>query len=234
VVAHAAATAAVLCDGRFALGLGTGERINEHVVGGEWPRPAVRRRHLCEAIEVIRRLFEGEEVSFEGSYVTVEHARLYTRPSTPPPIWVAASGPRTAKVAGQHADGLIAVVPDPALADAYRQAGGDGPRIGQLHVCWAPTSDEARATALRWWPNGGMPASVLTEVSRPSQLADVAELVSADDVAHQVLCGPDPEPIATAVLRFAAAGYDRVYVHQVGPDQQGFLDLWAKELTALG
>jgi G6PDH family F420-dependent oxidoreductase len=233
VVAHAAATASVLLEGRFALGLGTGERLNEHVVGGPWPRPAIRRRHLQEAIQVIRQLLDGEEVSFEGDHVTVEHAQLFTRPSTPPPLWVAASGPRTAKVAGSDGDGLIGLAPDPGLVGAYRQAGGTGPRIAQLHVCWAPTVDEARATARRWWPNGGMPPSVLAELSRPSQLADVAEMVTEDAVARQVVCGPDPDPIARAVLRFAAAGFTRVYVHQVGPDQQGFLGVWTKELSSM-
>jgi G6PDH family F420-dependent oxidoreductase len=233
VVAHAAATAAVLLEGRFALGLGTGERLNEHVVGGAWPRPGTRRRQLCEAIEVIRRLFDGDEVSFDGAHVRVDHAQLYTRPSTPPPIWVAASGPRTAKVAGKHADGLISVAADPVLSSAYAAAGGTGLAIGQLHVCWAPTVDEARATALRWWPNAAMPPSVLTELARPSQLADVADLVDEAALARQVVCGPDAEAIATALLRFAAAGYHRVYVHQIGPDQAGFLDLWTKELSAL-
>jgi G6PDH family F420-dependent oxidoreductase len=233
VVAHAAATAAVLLEGRFALGLGTGERLTEHVLGRAWPRPAVRRRQLEEAVQVIRRLFEGEEVSFEGEHVTVEHAQLFTRPSTPPPIWIAASGPRSAKLAGTDADGVIGLTPDPALVSAYTAAGGTGPRLAQLHVCWAPTVQEARATALRWWPNGGMPPSVLAELSRPSQIADVAELVSEDDVARHVVCGPDPEPIAAENLRFAAAGFTRVYVHQVGPDQQGFLELWTKELSGL-
>jgi G6PDH family F420-dependent oxidoreductase len=233
VVAHAAATAAILLEGRFALGLGTGERLNEHVVGGGWPRPAIRRQHLEEAITVIRRLFDGDEVSFEGEHVVVEHAQLFSRPTTPPPLWIAASGPRTAKVAGSEGDGLIGLSADPSLVSAYRHAGGTGPRIGQIHVCWARTVEEARAAAQRWWPNGGMPPSDLAELSRPSQLADVAQLVSEDDVARQVVCGPDPEAIARSILRFGAAGYSRVYVHQVGPDQDGFLDLWAKELSSL-
>jgi coenzyme F420-dependent glucose-6-phosphate dehydrogenase len=233
VVAHAAATAAVLLEGRFALGLGTGERLNEHVVGGPWPRPAARRAHLEEAIDVIRRLFDGDEVSFDGEHVQVEHAQLFTRPSTPPSIWVAASGPLAAELAGRRADGLIGLQPDPKLVSAYRTAGGDGPRIGQLHLCWAATAEEARATARRWWPNGGMRASVLAEIARPSQLADVAELVTEDQVAEQVVCGSDPEAVARAVLRFAAAGCSRVYLHQVGPDQRGFLDAWEKSIRPL-
>jgi coenzyme F420-dependent glucose-6-phosphate dehydrogenase len=233
VVAHAAATAAVLLEGRFALGVGTGERLNEHVVGGGWPRPKVRRAQLREAIDVVRRLFDGDEVSLEGRYVRVEHAQLYSRPATPLPIWVAASGHRTAALAGELGDGLIGLTPDPALVGAYEAAGGAGPRLAQVHVCWAPTEAEARATALRCWPNGGLPPGVLTELSRPAQLEEAAGLVDEDDVARTVLCGPDPEPVTTALLRFAAAGFTRAYVHQVGPDQAGFLDWWERSVRPL-
>lgn len=233
VVAHAAATAAVLLDGRFALGLGTGERLNEHVVGGDWPRPAVRRQQLEEALEVIRRLLTGEEVSFEGTHFTVEHAQLYSRPEVPPPLWLAASGRRTAELAGAKADGLLALTPDPKVVSAYRRAGGDGPVLAQLHVCWAADDDAARATAARWWPNGAMPPSVLADLSRPRQFEEVAGLLTEDAVADAVVCGPDPEAMAKGVLRFAAAGFDRVYVHQIGPDQEGFLDFWAREVRPL-
>ncbi len=228
VVAHAAATAAVLLEGRFALGLGTGEALNEHVVGGAWPRPAIRRRVLREAIEVVRRLFAGGEVSYDGEHVTVEHAQLFTRPAEPPPIWVAASGRRSAQLAGEVADGIVGLAPDPSLLSAFETAGGAGnPRLAQLHVCWAETEGEAVATARRWWPNGALPASLLSELPRPSQFEDAAELVDEGAVAKAVVCGPNPEDAARAVQRFAAAGFTRVYVHQVGPDQAGFMRFWS-------
>ena len=230
VVAHAAATAAVLLEGRFALGLGTGERLNEHVVGGPWPRPKVRREQLEEAIDILRQLFDGDEVSVDGSHHTVEHAQLWTLPATPPPMWVAASGRRTAEVAGRHADGLIALAPDPSLVGAFEQAGGTGPRCAQLHLCWAPTRGQAVETALRWWPQSALPPPLLTELARPAHLAAAAAQVTGEQVAEQVLCGPDPEPVVTAVLRFAAAGFTRVYLHQVGPDQAGFLRFCEREL----
>ncbi|MGQ0617631.1 MAG: TIGR03557 family F420-dependent LLM class oxidoreductase [Acidimicrobiia bacterium] len=234
VVAHAAATAAVLLDERFALGLGSGERLNEHVVGGPWPRPGVRRRMLGEAVDIIRRLFDGEEVSAEGTFFTVEHARLYSRPVTPPPIWIAASGPRSAKLAGRAADGMIGLAPDASLVSAFESAGGMGkPRMAQLHVCWAESVAEARETAQRWWPNGALPSSLLSELSRPTQFEDTSALLSADDVAATVICGPDPEPVVRAVQRFDAAGFGRVYVHQVGPDQRGFLAHWAATVRPL-
>jgi G6PDH family F420-dependent oxidoreductase len=232
VVAHAAATAAVQLDGRFALGVGSGELLNEHVTGEAWPRSGERRRMLGEAIDIIRRLFQGDEVSHDGAHFTVQHAQLYTRPAVPPPIWVAASGARSAELAGEVGDGLIALAPDPSLVGAFETAGGTGkPRLGQLHVCWADDEDEARATARRVWPNAGLPPSVLAELARPSQFEDLAELVDDERVAKAVICGPDPEPMARAVQRFAAAGFTRVYVHQVGADQKGFLGFWATEVS---
>jgi G6PDH family F420-dependent oxidoreductase len=233
VVAHAAATAAVLLDGRFALGLGTGERLNEHVTGRPFPRPGHRRRQLREAIPIVRALLDGEEVNHDGPHFTVEHARLYTRPETPPPLWVAASGKRSARLAGTHGDGLIALAADPTIVAAYRRAGGLGPVVGQLHVCWADSADHARDTARRWWPNGAIPASLLAEVSRPEQFEELADLVTADAIAEAVVCGPDAEPVACALLRFAAAGFTRVYVHQVGPDQAGFFGFWDREVRPL-
>jgi coenzyme F420-dependent glucose-6-phosphate dehydrogenase len=234
VVAHAAATAAVLLEGRFALGLGTGELLNEHVTGDAWPRPAVRRRMLREAIDVIQRLFEGDEVSHDGEHFTVQHAQLFTRPAVPPPIWVAASGARSARLAGEAADGLIALAPDPSLVSAFETAGGAGkPRVGQLHVCWANDEEEARATARRLWPIAGLPASVLPELARPTQFEDLAELVDEERVASTVVCGPDPEPMARAVQRFAAAGFTRVYVHQAGADQKDFMGWWTTEVRPL-
>jgi G6PDH family F420-dependent oxidoreductase len=234
VVAHAAATAAVQLDGRFALGLGTGEALNEHVVGGAWPRPAVRRRMLREAIEVIQQLFDGGEVSYEGRHVTVEHAQLFTRPAEAPPIWVAASGRRTAELAGEVADGIIGLAADPSLVAAFETAGGAGkPRLAQLHVCWSDDEADAVATARRWWPNGAIPASLLPELPRPSQFEAAAELVDDAAVAKAVICGPDPEEPARAVQRFAAAGFTRVYVHQVGPDQAGFMRFWSDAVRPL-
>jgi len=234
VVAHAAATAAVLLEGRFALGLGSGERLNEHVIGGEWPRPGVRRRKLGEAVDIIKQLLAGDDVNLEGDFFTVEHAQLWSLPTTPPEIWLAASGARSAKLAGECADGMLGLAPEPALVAAFETAGGAGkPRLAQLHVCWAATEAEARTVAHRWWPNGALPSSLLAELSLPKQFEDAAALVSEDDVAATMVCGPDAEGMARAVQRFAAAGFTRVYVHQVGPDQDGFLRFWADSVRPL-
>jgi coenzyme F420-dependent glucose-6-phosphate dehydrogenase len=234
VVAHAAGTAAVLLEGRFALGLGTGERLNEHVTGARWPRPATRRQMLREAVDIIRRLLDGGTVNVDGEWYTVEHAELFTRPVVPPPIWLAVSGPRNAKLAGEVADGMLGLAPDPSLVEAFEAAGGRGkPRLAQLHVCWASSEEDARKTALSWWPNSALPSSLLTDLARPADFADAAALVTEDAVADAVLCGPDPERIAVTLARFDAAGYTRVYVHQVGPDQAGFLEFWSRSVMPL-
>lgn len=231
LVAHAAATVASMMPGRFALGLGSGERLNEQVTGERWPRPGERRRMLSEAIDVIRDLFTGEEVNRSGTWFRVEHARLYTRPDTPPPIYVAAGGRRSTKLAGQKGDGLIATQPDPLLVDRFDHAGGRGkPRIGQLHVCWAETEAAAVETARRWWPNSALPGSAKSELARPEDFEALAGLVSEGGVREQVVCGPDPEAHVAAIARFAGAGFTLLHIHQVGPDQQGFLRFYEREI----
>ncbi len=231
VLAQAAATVAALMPGRFFLGLGTGERLNEHVTGQPWPRAGDRRAMLVEAIQVVRRLWEGANVNHRGDWFTVENAQLFGLPGELPPILVSASGRRSAAVAGEQGDGLIAVAPDPSLVDAYEAAGGKGRRVGQLHVCVAPTVEAARATALRHWPNGAVRGEALTDLARPEDFAALAALVDEDDMAAAVVCGPDPEVHLAAVRRWVGAGFDDVYVHQVGPDQQAMLDLYADHVV---
>ncbi len=236
VVAHAAATASVLLGERFELGLGTGEWLNEHVVGGEWPRPGARREMLSEAIDVIRDMLSGGEVNHHGDHVTVLHTRLYTAPVVPPPILVAASGQRTAELAGRSGDGLITFDCNPRIIEQFERAGGEGkPRIGQLRLCWAPTVEEATHVAATAWPNATVPPSLNSEVERPQQFAEIAALSTPDQVAATMICGPDPEPVAREIGCYAAAGYTRVYLQQVGPDQEGFFDFVTSELRpALG
>lgn len=234
VVAHAAATVAAMMPGRFFLGLGTGERLNEHITGEHWPRPGTRRRMLEEAVGVIRDLWSGDEVNHHGRFFTVEHARLFTRPEVPPPLLLAVGGRRSAELAGRVADGMIGVTPSEHHITAFEASGGAGkPRRGQVHVCWAPTEEEARRTARQWWPQQALPSSLLTELARPAQFEDAASLVSEGDVAKTVVCGPDPERHLAAIGRFAAAGFDDVYVHQVGPDQEGFFRFYADAVLPL-
>ncbi|MCA1842325.1 MAG: TIGR03557 family F420-dependent LLM class oxidoreductase [Actinobacteria bacterium] len=232
IVAQAAATVTAMMPGRFFLGLGSGERLNEHIVGDRWPPVEQRREMLEEAVEVIRTLFTGEEVTHRGRYFTVEDARLYTLPAEPPPIMLAASGPRAAQLAGRVADGFVGTSPSAENVKAFAAAGGAGkPRYGQVHLCWAESEHEARKTAREWWPNAGFSGALSTELARPAEFESVAELVTEEQVAAAVPCGPDPEPVVAAVTEYVSAGYDHVYLHQVGPDQEGFFRFWERELS---
>jgi G6PDH family F420-dependent oxidoreductase len=235
IVAHAAATAADLMPGRFFLGVGTGENLNEHIFGDAWPEWDVRAEMLEEAVKVIRALWSGEVTSHRGRYYRVQNARLYSLPETLPPVRVAASGPRMAELAGRIGDGLIATSPDRELLEAYDTAGGRGPKIGQLTVCWAKSEAEARRVAHEWWPTAALRGEVSQELPNPSQFTQLAEGVTEDQVAEVILCGPDATGHLEKIREFETAGFDHVYLHQVGPDQDGFLD-WARReiLPAVG
>jgi len=230
IVAHAAATAASLFEGRFFLGVGTGENLNEHITGERWPPAELRREMLAEAVDVMRELWRGDLVSHRGRHYTVETARLYTLPEEPVQVMVAAGGPEAARLAGQIGDGLISTAPESELIDSFTSAGGDGPRYGQLTVCYARTTEEAVRTALEWWPNAALRGPLSQELPLPSHFEQSAAMVSEEDIAEAVVCGPDAERIVEKVEEFADAGFDHVYIHQVGPDQRGFLQLWEREL----
>jgi coenzyme F420-dependent glucose-6-phosphate dehydrogenase len=234
IVAQAAATVAAMMPGRFFLGMGTGENLNEHILGQRWPPVGVRREMLEEAVEVVRKLWSGSRVTHHGTHYTVEDARPYTLPGEPPPIMLAAAGNRAARLAGRKADGLIAVVPKAELVETFSIAGGESkPRYGQLHVCWGVTEEAARRTAYQRWPNAAMPGSLASELRLPDDFAEVALMLSEDDVAQSVVCGPDPERHAAAIDEFVTAGFDHVYVHQVGPELDGFFDFYQGEVLAL-
>jgi coenzyme F420-dependent glucose-6-phosphate dehydrogenase len=223
IVAQAAATSAAMLPRRFFLGLGTGENLNEHVLGDRWPEAEVRLEMLEEAIEVIRLLWQGGYQSHHGPHYTVEEARLYTLPDEPPPIYVAASKQNAAELAGRLGDGLISVTPDPELVEQFEAAGGEGkPRLGQVTVCYAESEADARRTAHEWWPNAAVKGDLSQELALPRHFEDAAEMVSEDDVAETVVCGPDLDGYVAQIETYADAGFDHVYLHQVGPDQDGF------------
>ena len=230
IVAHAAATAAALMPGRFFLGVGTGENLNEHILGDAWPEWDVRAEMLEEAVEVIRALWTGEVVSHRGRHYRVQNARLYTLPEEAPPIHVAASGPQMAELAGRIGDGFIGTGPDADLIQAYRSAGGDGPQYGQVTLCWAESEREARRTAHEWWPTAALKGEVSQELPNPAQFTDLVSIVTEDQVAEAISCGPDPKPHLERIQAYLDAGYDHVYLHQVGPDQAGFLAFAEREL----
>jgi len=235
LLAQAASTVAAMAPGRFVLGLGLGERLNEHVTGERWPRPGIRRRMLAEAIEVIRPLLAGDDVDHDGEFFTVEHAQLFTRPSTPPPLWLAVAGPRTARLAAEACDGMIGLAPTASQVQAFEAAGGAGkPVVGQLHVCLAPSVDEAVATVRRWWPQQGLPSALLGELARPAHVAAAADLVDDGRLRDAVVCTDAAGDVLEAVAAFAGAGYTHLALHQIGPDQDRlFADARDELLPAL-
>jgi coenzyme F420-dependent glucose-6-phosphate dehydrogenase len=231
IVAQAAATAATLMPGRFFLGVGSGENLNEHVVGERWPPLAVRLEMLEEAIEAIRELWTGKLVSHRGKHYTIENGRLYTLPDEPPPLVVAAAGPNAAVLAGRMGDGLVGVSPQAEVVEAFDAAGGGGkPRYGQVQVCWAEVEQQAKQTALEWFPNIALPGDLSQELAQPAHFEQASELLSEDEMAEIVACGPDPERHVEMICRFIDAGFDNVYIHQIGPDQEGFMDFYAREV----
>ena len=227
IIAQASATVAALMPGRFRLGVGTGEALNEHILGDDWPEWEIRAEMLEEAVEVIRDLWTGDNVSHYGPAFTVVNARVYDPPPQPVPVIVAAGGPRAAEVAGRIGDALCATSPDREVLDAFRIAGGESkPAYGQVTVCWAEDEGEARRTLKAMWPNAGIHGEASQELPLPRHFQQLAEGMTEDQLAEQVVCGPDLDRHVEALQQFVDAGFDHVYVHQVGPEQADFIDAY--------
>jgi coenzyme F420-dependent glucose-6-phosphate dehydrogenase len=231
IVAHAAATAASLMPGRFFLGVGTGENLNEHVVGCGWPAPGVRLEMLAEAIDVLRLLWEGGTKNHRGRHYTVEDARLYTLPDEPPEIMVGASRPRAVELAGESGDAMINPEVDPSLVRAFRSAGGKGkPCYVELSVCWAKDERRARKTAHEIWALAGLEGTLFTELRTPTQFEAAFKPITEEKVAEAVICGPDVRKHLEAIEKASRAGYTHACVHQIGPEQEGFFEFYESEV----
>ncbi|HXS33876.1 MAG TPA: TIGR03557 family F420-dependent LLM class oxidoreductase [Solirubrobacterales bacterium] len=231
IVAQAAATAAQLLPGRFSLGIGTGENLNEHITGERWPGVVERQARLEEAIEVIRALWRGDLQSHRGEHFTVENARLYSLPNEPPPLLVAVAGESSVELAARAGDGLIGTAPVADSVKQFRSEGGEGkPTFGQLHVCWSEDEQEAKKLALKQWPNGAISGSYFLELPLPAHFEEAAAVLDIDDIGENIVCGPDPERHRNAIQEYVDAGYDHVYIHQIGPDQEGFFGFYEREV----
>jgi G6PDH family F420-dependent oxidoreductase len=232
IVAQKAATMAILMPGRFRLGLGTGENLNEHVAGLGFPSADVRQDMLDEAIQIIRKLWEGDTITFHGSFYDVERARIFDLPSEQIPIGVAAGGPQAAELAAEAGEFLITTAPDPEIIESYRKAGGDGqPIVGQTNVCWGTDEKAARKLAhkLNGWTVAGWRTQ--TELVGPESFQEIADQATEDQVAEAIPCGPDLDKIVASVKKYVDAGFTEVAITQVGPDQAGFCDIFTRELA---
>jgi coenzyme F420-dependent glucose-6-phosphate dehydrogenase len=230
IIAHAAATSAALMPGRFFLGVGSGENLNEHVLGDKWPAADERLEMFEEAIEVIRLLWEGGFQSFRGDFYDVEQARIYTLPDEPPPLAIAASKPLAAELAGRLGDAFIGVAPDAEVVDKFDEAGGSGkPKYGQITACWAESEEAGRKTIAEVWPNAGLKGDLSQELATPVLFEQACELVREDDL-ESLPAGPDPEPYIEAAREYEQAGFTHIYFHQIGRDQEGFFRFWREQL----
>ena len=244
MVAQASATLAAMYPGRHWLGLGSGEALNEHIVGHYWPEAPERINRMFEALEIINKLFAasvaGKDTKHSGQYYKLESTRLWTMPDVPPEILIATAGPVTAKRAGKHADGLITVgAPLEKISmlfgkfdDGAREAGKDpakSPKVLQLHLSWADTDEAAMANALHEWPNGGM-KSPRSDIRSPFELEQMAKLVRAEDFDGRMVISADPDVHRAHIQRFADLGFDRIYLHNVGRNQREWIDVFARDV----
>jgi G6PDH family F420-dependent oxidoreductase len=227
VVAQAAATSAVMTEGRFRLGVGTGEALNEHILGDRWPPAHVRMEMLEEAVQVMRRLFTGEEVSHHGTHYTVENARLYTVPDEPVPIDISGFGPKATSLAARIGDGYITMMPNEEMVEQYRKGGGGGKLVsGGTKVCFGHDADDCVRTVHRLWYNEQLPGEMGQVLPTPRHFEQLKELVTEDRVRQNVVCGDDVDRHVATLKEFADAGFDRIYVNQIGPDLRGFFDFY--------
>jgi G6PDH family F420-dependent oxidoreductase len=242
VIAQAAATLQAMYPGRFWLGLGSGEALNEHVVAEYWPEAPERINRMFEAIEIIKKLFgsRDKDVKHDGRYFKLESTRLWTLPEQTPPIYIATAGPVTAKKTGQYADGLITVgAPEGKLEmirakceEGCREAGKDPDAfkyILQLHLSWASTDEEAMTNAMVEWPNGGMKFPK-QDIRSPLDFEQMAKLVRPEDFQGRMLISSDPEKHREQIQRFLDLGFDQIYLHNVGRNQAEWIEVFGREV----
>jgi G6PDH family F420-dependent oxidoreductase len=230
VVAQAAATSAVLLEGRFQLGVGTGEALNEHIFGDTWPEADTRIEMLEEAIDVMRALWTGDTVSHRGQHYRVEHAKLFTVPDEAPPVLVSGFGPKAVDLAARMGDGFVTTSPDKDSIEQFRQAAGDKPVQAGAKVCFGPDAEEAAATAHRIWPNDGLPGELAQVLPTPEHFEQAAELVTPEMLAETLPCGPDLDVHVKGLEEYAEAGVDELFVQQIGGRHDDFFAAYEREV----
>ncbi len=231
IIAQAAATAAVQFDGRFVLGVGSGEALNEHILGDPWPATATRLAMLEEAVELIRRLHRGGVVNHRGEYYRVQDARIYTLPERPVPIYVSGFGPRATALAGRIGDGYCTALPDADLVRTFRDCGGGAkPVQAGTKVSWSADEDSGLDAAHRLWANELLPGQLGQTLPRPADFEAAMSLIDRDASREHFAAGPDPDRHLDQLRRFVDAGVDELYVQQIGPDLDGFFTAYEKDI----
>jgi G6PDH family F420-dependent oxidoreductase len=231
VIAQAAATTASMFDGRFFLGVGTGENLNEHILGARWPLPDERLEMLEEAVEVMRLLWQGGEQTHRGRHYTVDHARVYTLPERPVEVYVAAAQETAAGLAGRIGDGFISTSPDAKVVQAFERAGGGGKqKLGMMHCAYDTDAKRGLERATKEWPNLALKGPLGQELATPSDFEEAAAMVDEEDVEKETPFGPDPQPYLEHIQKYADAGFTHVYIHQIGDNQEEFCEWAAREL----
>lgn len=234
IIAQAAATSAAMMPDRFFLGVGTGENLNEHILGSIWPPHEIRSAMLEEAIDIIRELWKGKNSSYYGDFYVVENARLYTLPENPVPIYIAVEGPKMAKTAGLIGDGLISTTPDGSLIKTFREeAGEDLPLYCQSTACYAATEAEGKQLAHKLWPIPAIPGELDRELPTPKFFEQLASMVTQEQATKHTACGSDPKRHVETIKAFIDAGFKKISVHNIGPYQEEFFQFYKKEVIPL-
>jgi G6PDH family F420-dependent oxidoreductase len=230
VIAQAAATSGEMLDGRFTLGVGSGEALNEHILGDPWPNADRRLEMLEEAVALIRELWTGNVVSWEGKHYRVDHARIYNLPEKPPEIYVSGFGPKAVDVAARIGDGYINTAPDPDLVSRFKQASGGKPAQAGSKVAYAPTPDEGWEHAHRLWANAGLPGELAQVLPTPEHFEQATQIVPPEATRDSVVAGPDPEPHLEQIQKYADAGYDELYVANMGPHYREMIEFYGEQI----
>jgi G6PDH family F420-dependent oxidoreductase len=231
IIAQAAATASILLNGRFCLGVGTGEALNEHILGDRWPEADERLEMLEEAVEVIRTLWQGGVQSHRGRHYRVENARVYDLPDPPPPIVVSGFGPKAIDVAARIGDGFATTGPDAEAVKRFKANAKPQALVqGGIKVCWGEDEAKARQTAHRLWANDGLPGELAQILPTPKHFEQASQLVTEEMIAEETPCGPDVERHVQALSEYAEAGFDEIYVQQIGPEQDAFFEAYREHV----
>jgi G6PDH family F420-dependent oxidoreductase len=234
IIAQAAATGSILLEGRFCLGVGSGEALNEHILDVRWPEADERLEILEQAVEVSRELWQGGTHNHRGCHYRVERAQIYDLPVEPPPILVSGFGPKAIDVAARIGDGFVTVGPDAEAVKRFRtKARRPGTLVqGGIKVCWGADEAEARKSAQQLWANDGLPGELAQVLPTPQHIEQASRLVTEEMIAGATPCGPDVERHVQALQEYVQAAFDEVYVQQIGPEQDVFSGAYAEHVLS--